>query len=190
MVRGANLVAGDAPVVELQRPLLRDGRLQLAQPARELRRVVRVGHLHAHGRLRRRVREARAAQREVLQGEAERLRVRELALEQVEARLERRQLVVGELERRQEVVLGTQGVELLARELVPLRLERNAEREQLRAVRVEPPRKRLVGHLRVALDVLLHVPRGQRAELGHEECHQRQLADQLVSVMRHARASL
>ena len=64
--------------------------------------------------------EAGPAEREVLEGEAKRLGVRELALEEVEAGLECRELLVGQLERRQEVALRAQPVELLARELVAL----------------------------------------------------------------------
>ena len=92
------------------------------------------------------------AEREVLQREPQRLGVGELALEQVEAGLQRRELVVGQLERRQEVALGAHAVELLAGVLVPLGVERDAEREQLRAVGVEPAREGLVRHLLVALD--------------------------------------
>jgi hypothetical protein len=110
---------------------------------------------------------------------------RSLALEQVERRLQRGELLVLELELRQEVLLGAEGVELLARELVALRLEGHAEREQLRAVGIEPPRKCLVRHLRVALDVRLHVARRDRTPLRHQERDQRELADQLVRVVRH-----
>ena len=101
----ALVVARDRPVVELDRALLRDRALELAEPAGHLGRVVGVVDLDldAQRRRRRRRREAGAAEREVLQREPQRLRVRELALEQVEAGLERRELVVGELERREEV---------------------------------------------------------------------------------------
>src|SRR5262249_2993686 len=99
----------------------------LAQTARELGRVVGVPNLDPLGDLGRRLAEAGAAEREVLKRQPEWLGVRELPFEQVEARLERRQLLVGQLERGQEVPLGPQGVQLLARELVPLRLERHAE---------------------------------------------------------------
>ena len=184
---GTNFVARDAPVVELQGSLLRDRRLELAQPARQLGRVVRVADLDADGGLGWRLGEARPAQREVLESKTERLRVRELPLEEVEAGLERGELVVGELERRQEVVLGAERVQLLPGELVSLRLERDAEGQQLRAIRVEAAGERLVRHLRVALDVLLDVARRERAALGHEERHQRELADELVGVVGHAR---
>src|SRR5438270_575968 len=82
----------------------------------------------------RRVGEAGASEGEILEREAERLRVRELPLEEVEGGLERGELLVRELELREEVLLGAEGVQLLARELVALRLERHAEREEFRAV--------------------------------------------------------
>ena len=55
--------------------------------------------------------------------------------------------------------------------------------DQLRAVGVEAPRERLVGHLGVALDVRFHVAGRQRAPFRHEERHQRELADELVGVV-------
>src|SRR5207244_12986541 len=124
-------------------------------------RVVRVAHLDAAGGRRRRFRETRPPEAQVLERESERLGVRELPLEQVEGGLEGGELVVLELELGEEVLLRPERVELFARELVPLRMERNAERVQLRAVGVEPARERLVRHLRVALDVHLDVPRGE-----------------------------
>ena len=89
-----DLVAGDRPVLEPDRALLRDRALELGEPARHLGRVVGIEHLDAAGGLRRRLVEAGAAQREVLQREPQRLGVGELPLEQVEGGLERRQLVV------------------------------------------------------------------------------------------------
>src|SRR5207302_176325 len=106
-------------------------------------------------------------------------------LEEVEGGLERRELLVRELELGEEVLLGAERVQLLAGELVALRLERHAEREQLRAVGVEPPRERLVGHLRVALDVRLDVASSDRPALRHQERNERELPNQLVRVVRH-----
>ena len=185
-----DLVPRDRPVLEADGALLRDRVLELREPARHLGRVVGVEHLDASGRRRRRLREAGAAEREVLQREPQRLRVRELPLEQVERRLERRELVVLEVELGEEVLLGAQGVELLAGELVALRLEGYAEREQLRAVGVEAPRERLVGHLRVALDVRLDVAGRDRPSLGHQKGHERELPNQFVRVVRHRRRTL
>src|SRR4029453_6436849 len=107
-------------------------------------------HLDALRGVARRLREPGSSEREVLEGEPQRLRVRELALEEIERRLERGELLVLELELGEEVLLGPERVQLLARELVALRLKRHAEREQFRAVGVEPPGEGLVGHLRVA----------------------------------------
>ena len=158
-----------APVAELHRPLLRDRGLELRQPSCELRRVVRGADPHPLGGLCRRLGEPRAPEREVLEREAERLRVGELALEVVEGRLQRSELLVVQLEAVEEVVLRAEGVELLARELVALGLQRDAEPRELGPIRVEASREGLVRHLAVALDVRLDVARGQRAPLGHEE---------------------
>ena len=122
-------VARDRVVRELDRPLLRDRALELREPAGHLDGVVGVAHLDADGGLRRRLAEAGPAEREVLEREPQRLRVRELAVEQEERRLERGELVVAELELGQEVLLRAQRVQLLAGELVPLRVERHAERD-------------------------------------------------------------
>src|SRR5262249_38096207 len=114
--------------MEPHRSLLRDRALELPEPALKLRRVVRVSYLDADGG-RGRCAVARLggpAQGEVLEREPQRLGVREPAFEQVEACLERRELVVVELERRQEVALGTEGVERLACVLVALRGEPHA----------------------------------------------------------------
>jgi hypothetical protein len=121
-----------------------------------------------------------------LEREPERLGVGELAFEQVEARLEGGELVVGQVQLGQEVALRAQGVELFARELVALRVERHPEGDQLRAVGVEAPSEGLVRHLRVPLDVLLDVAGRDRPPLGHEERDERELPDQLVGVVRHA----
>ena len=86
----------------------------------------------------------------------QRLRVRELSFEQVERGLQRRELFVLELELRKEVLLRPRLIAgLFAGELVALRVQRHSERDQLGAVGIEPPRERLVGHLLVALHVLL-----------------------------------
>ena len=126
-------------------------------------------------------------ERQVLQRQAKRLGVRELALEQVQARLQRRELAVGQHERRQEVRLALERVELLAGELVALRADRDAELQQLRAVRVEAARERLVGHVVVALDRVLRVARGHGPPFRHEVRDERELTDQLVAVMAQAR---
>ena len=155
-----------------------------------LRRVVRVADDDALLRRHARVGEAGPSEREVLQREPERLCVREPPLEQVERRLQRGQLILFELQLGQEVALRAQGVQLLAGELVALTVERHAERDELRAVGVEPAREGLVGHLLVALDVRLDVARRQRPALGHQERHEGQLTNQLVGVVAHRGVSL
>jgi hypothetical protein len=103
----------------------------------------------------------------------------------VERDLERGQLFVVEVELGQEVLLRAEGVELLPGELVSLGVERHAERHELAPVGVEAAREGLVGHLRVALDDGLDLPRGQGPPLRHEEGDERELPDQLVGVVRH-----
>ena len=164
-------LARGRPVSELDRPLLRDRGLELREARGELRRVVGRGHPDALGGRRRRVAETGTPERKILQREAQRLGVRELSLERVERGLQRRELVLLQVELVEEVVLRAERVQLLAGELVPLGLERHAERGQLGAIRVEPPREGLVRHLRVALDVSLHVACGERSPLGHQERH-------------------
>ena len=131
--------------------------------------------------------EPRPAEREVLQREPERLGICELPLERIERGLQRGQLVLLQVELVEEVVLRAERVELLARELVPLGHERDAERGELGAIRVEAARERLVRHLGVPLDVPLHVAGGQRPPLGHQERDEGELPDQLVGVVRHER---
>jgi hypothetical protein len=97
----ALVVTRDRPVGEPHRPLLRDRRLELAEPALELRGVVGVAYLDADsGRGRSGSDASRASEREVLEREPERLRVGEPSLEEEQARLKRCELVVVEVERR------------------------------------------------------------------------------------------
>ena len=176
-------VPRDRPVVELDGALLRDRAFELREASGHLRRVIGVEHLDAVRGRGGRLGEPGAAEREVLQREPQRLGVGELSFEQVQRGVERGELVVLELELRQEVLLGAKRVQLLAGELVALRLQRHAEREQLGPVGVEATGERLVRHLGIALDVRLHVARGDRPPLRHEERDQRELTDQLVGVM-------
>ena len=134
---------------------------------------------------RRAVEHARAAECEVLERQTQRCGVGELAVKQEQARLEGGELLIAEVERGEEVVLTRQRVELFAGELVAIRLDRHAQREQLGAVGIEAAREGLVGHVVVALDSVLGVARSDRPLLGHDVCHERELADQLVRVMTH-----
>ena len=182
--RALGLAVGrDRPVAEPHRALLRDGLLELRQAGRDLVGVERGQELD-RGRLRPGVgARPRPAEREVLEREPQRLGIRELALEQVEAGLERRQLVVGELDRRQEVLLLAQAVELLRRELVAARRDGDSQILELAAIGVVAPRERLVAHVGVPLDVGLHVARRDGSLFRHEVRHERELADELVGVV-------
>ncbi len=170
-------------IAELHRPALRDRALELREPPRHLLRVVRVVDLH--GRLPAGLERGRPAECEILEREPKRLGIGEAPVEEMERRLQRCQLVVLEIEGREEVLLGAQRVELFPGELVPLGMEWHAERDQLAPVGVEAPCKGLVGHLRVPLDVGLHVSRGDRPTLRHEVGDERKLPDELVGVVRH-----
>ncbi len=178
------LVGGDRPVAEDDGALLRDGGLELLQPQRDLGREAAPEQPHGHlgcGVVRR----VGAAEREVLEGQPQGLGIGELAIQQVHCGRERRQFGVAEVEARQEVVLLQERVELLAGEVVALRLQRHAQREQLAAIGVEAAREGLVRHLRVALDGLFDVARRCGAPLGHQIRHERELADEFVGVGRH-----
>jgi hypothetical protein len=145
--------------------------------------VTATGEVERHADCGRLLEHARAAEREVLQGEPQRCGVGELALQQEQAGVECGELAVGQVQRRQEVVLTRQRVELLAGELVAIRLDRHAQRQQLSAIGVEATGEGLVGHVVVALDGVLGIAGRDRPLLGHDVRDQRELADQLVGVM-------
>ena len=177
------LARADREVREDDRLLLRDGALELGEARGDLGRVTATGEVERHADCGRLLEHARAAERQVLQGEPQRCRVGELALQQEQAGVECGELAVGQVQRRQEVVLTRQRVELLAGELVAIRLDRHAQRQELGAIGVEATGKRLVRHVVVALDGVLGVARSDRPLLGHDVRDQRELADQLVGVM-------
>ena len=58
------------------------------------------------------------------------------------------------------------------------------ERVELRPVRIETPRERVLGHVRVALDVAPDLRSRDRTPLRHQIGDQRQLADELFRVLR------
>ena len=125
---------------------------------------------------------------DLLEGEAQRLGVGEAAVgEQREGGAQRGQLVIGELDRFEVEVLRRQRVELgleeaLARLLDP---ELDPEALELGPVGVEAPREGVVVHVAVALDLALDLQGGNRPALSHQERDQRELADQLLCVLRH-----
>ena len=183
-------VAADRVVVEHDRLAAEDRRLDLRQPLRQLA-PAGLGGLGERDRLvLGRAERRRLAPRELLEREPQRLRVGELAVEQAERHPQRAELGVRELDRRQ--------VEVLRRQRVALRLVRavgglvdlqvDAERLELRAVRVEAAREGVVVHARVALHLLLDLERGDRAPLGHQERDQRQLPYELFGVFCHCAA--
>jgi len=120
--------------------------------------------------LHRRVERARATPRDLLERQAQWLGVGELAVEQVQRRPQRRQLVVVELDRRKVEVLRRQRV-LLLFDLAVLGLlhrQHNAQRLELGAVGVEAPRERVLVHHAVALDVTPDLGCRHRPPLSHQ----------------------
>ena len=161
----------------------------LASRRGQLGAAGRAGDAEADRALRRRAERARAAPGELLEREPQRLGVGELAVEQAQRGLQRRQLGVGEGDRGEEEGLGRERVVLLLGEAVggPVDRQVDAERVELGAVGVEAPRERVLGHVRVALDVAPDLRRRHRPPLGHQVGDQRQLADELLGVLRHDR---
>jgi hypothetical protein len=86
-------------------------------------------------------------------------------------------------------VLRAQRVVLLLGDPVERLLDRqrDSQRFELRAIGVKAPRERVLVHTAVALDVSFDVERGHWATLGHQVGDQRELADQLLGVLCHAR---
>ena len=185
------VVALDRVVVELDRLAARDRGLHLRQPLGELAAAGRGGDGHRHLALVTRSERAGPSPRELLEGQAQRLRVGEAAVEQRERGLERPQLAVRELDRREVEVLRRERVELrlevALRRLLDLQVD--AERLQLGAVGVEAARESVVVHLAVALDVLLDLERGHGPALGHQERDQRELPDEFFGVLCHGESA-
>ena len=138
-----------------------------------------------------RAQRARAAPGDLLQREAQRLGVGELAVEQAQRGLQRGELLVGERDRREVEVLRAQRVVLLLGDAVggPLDGQLDAQRLELGAVGVEAARERVLVHPAVALDVAADLQRRHRPALGHQVGDQRELADQLLGVLRHRRST-
>ena len=174
-------------VLELDPLAAVDRGVDLGEPGGELGAAGRAGDPEADRALRRRAERARAAPGQLLEREPQRLGVGELAVEQRQRGLQRGELGVGERDRREEERLRRQRVVLLLGEAVgrPVDGQVDAERVELRAVGVEPPRERVLGHVGVALDVAPDLGRGHGPPLGHEVRDQRQLPDQLLGVLRH-----
>ena len=183
-----DLVALQRVVGELDRLAARDRGLDLGQPLREVAAAGRSGELDVDRRLLALDQRARPAPGDLLECQAQRLGVGELAVEQAERGAQRRQLAIGELDRPQVVVLRRQRVELGLEEALGrlVDLQRDPEALELGTVGVEAPRERILVHRRVALDLALDLERRDRAAVRHQERDQRKLADELLCVLSHA----
>jgi hypothetical protein len=181
------LVALHRVVVEGDRLVAEDRRLDLGESLRQVVAAGARGDAERERRLRGGTQRARPAPRDLLQGEPQRLGVGELTVEQVERELQRRELGVGELDRRQVEVLRPQGVVLLLGDAVDRLVDGqlDPQRVELGAVGVEAARERVLVHAAVALNVPADLERGDRPALGHQVRDQRELADQLLSVLGH-----
>ncbi len=176
-------------VVEGDRLVAEDRRLDLRQAARELVPARAAGDPERDGALVGRVERRGPPPGDLLERHAQRLGVGELPVEQRERRLQGRQLAVGERDRGEVEVLGPQGVVLLLGDPVDGLLDGQGDPEgvELGPVRVEAPRERVLVHPAVALDVPPDLQGGDRTALGHQVGDQRELADELLRVLRHGR---
>ena len=183
----AERVALHRVVVEGDRLVAEDRRLDLGQALGQVVAAGRAGDAERERALVGRAQRARAAPGDLLQGEAQRLGVGELAVEQRQRELQRGQLLVGEGDRREMEVLRAQRVVLLLGDAVERAVDRelDAERVQLGAVGVEAPGEGVLVHAAVSLDVAPDLQGRHRTALGHQVGDQRELADQLLGVLRH-----
>ncbi len=180
-------VAADRVVVEHDRLAAEDRRLELREALRQVAATGAGLHGQRDRALLGRVERRGLAPGELLERQAQRLRVGELAVQERQRHAQRAELLVGELDRREVEVLGRQrvvlGLVVALGRLVDL--EMDAERLELGAVGVEAACEGLVVHLRVAFDVLLDLERRHGPALGHQEGDQRELADEFLGVLRH-----
>ena len=176
----------DREVLELDPLAAIDRGVDLGQPRAHLAAAGRRRDPEPDRLARVRAQRARPAPGDLLQREPQRLGVRELAVEQRQRRLQRGALGVGERDRRQMERLRRERVVLLLGEPVRRFVHRkvNPERVELGAVRIETSRERILGHVRVALDVAPDLRGRHRTALCHEIGDQRELADELFRVFR------
>jgi hypothetical protein len=174
-------------VLELDALAAVDRGVDLREPRRQLAAARRARDAEPDRPLGRRPERARAPPGELLEREAQRLGVGELAVEQAQGRLQGRQLGVREGDRREEEGLRRERVVLLLGEAVRRLVHRevDAERVQLGPVGVEAAREGVLRHVGVALDVAADLGGGHRPALRHQVRDQRQLPDQLLGVLRH-----
>ena len=182
-----HLVALHRVVAELDRLAARDRRLDLRQALRELPAAPRGSELDVDRGGVALLEGAGTPPGDLLEGQAKRLGVGELAVQQHQRGAKRRQLAVGELDRRQVVILRRQRVELRLEEALGrlFDLERDAQAVELRAVGVEAASEGVVVHGAVALDLALDLQRRDGPPVGHQERDQGELADQLLGVLGH-----
>jgi hypothetical protein len=166
----AHLVALHRVVVEDDRLVAEDRRLNLGQAGGEVVAAGRGGDPERHRALVRGAQGARPPPGDLLQGQAQRLGVGEFAVEQAQGGLQRGQLLVRERDRGQVEVLGAQRVVLLLGRAVGRALDRqlDAQRFELGAVRVEAPREGVLVHAAVALDVAPYLDGRDGPPLGHQ----------------------
>ncbi len=183
----ADLVALHRVVVEDDRLAAEDRRLDLRQAQRDVVAARRPGDPERDGVLLGCVERAGPAPRDLLEGEAQRLGVGKLAIEQLQGGAQGGQLLVGERDRRQMEVLGRQRVVLLLDQPVDGLLDRqhDAQGLQLGAVGVETASERVLVHDAVSLDVTPDLRRRHRPPLGHQIRDQRELTDQFLGVLGH-----
>jgi hypothetical protein len=184
---GPRLVALHRVVVEEDRLPAEDRGLDLRESLRQLVAAGLGADAQRDGLLRGRGERAGAAPCELLEGEAQRLGVRELAVEQRERGAQRGQLAVRERDGGEVELLRAQRVVLLLRDRVGRAVdgELDAQGLQLGAVGVEAPRERVLVHAAVALDVAPDLQCGDRTALRHQVGDERQLSDELLGVLRH-----
>ena len=152
----------------------------------------RAGDPEPERALVRRAVRARPAPRDLLEREPQRLGVGELAVEQRQRELQRRELLVGERDRREVEVLRPQRVVLLLGDAVERLVdgELDPERVELGAVGVEAPGEGVLVHPAVALDVPADLEGRHGPALRHEVRDQGELADELLGVLRHSSVTI
>ena len=176
-------------VGELDRLAARDRGLDLRQALGEVAAAGARGHRHLDRGARLALGErVGMAPGDLLQGEAQRLGVGEAAVGEEQQRgRERGELGVVEGDRVEVEVLRRQRVELGLEEPLAglLHPELDAEALELGSVRVKAPRESVVVHVAIALDLTLDLESRDRPPLRHQERDQRELSNQLLSVLCH-----
>ena len=175
-------------VGELDRLAAADRGLNLGKALGEVAAAGARGHRHLDRSALALDQRVRVAPGDLLQSQAQRLGVGEAAVGQQQQRgAQRRQLLVGEFDRVEVEVLRRQRVELGLEEALAglLDAEDDPQTLELGSVRVEAPRERVLVHVAVPLHLPLDLERRNRPALGHQERDQRELANQLLGVLRH-----